>query len=105
MSETNDVDDIVSHTKHAAASTLSTTNPQMQVMSQEAVKSAVALKELVVRGMVKKKAWDMVKSCRIAGETDERCRSALVHIRKVCNLMSDILWSFHLLRLTLPSTV
>ena len=51
--------------------------------SQEEVKNAVALRELVVRGMIKRKAWDVVGACRIAGETDERCRAALKHIRKV----------------------
>jgi len=50
--------------------------------SDREVKNTVALKELVVRGMIKKKAWDIVESCRIAGATDERCRCALSHIRK-----------------------
>ncbi|XP_005109257.2 uncharacterized protein LOC101857061 [Aplysia californica] len=53
--------------------------------SQEGVQNAVALKELVVRGMTKKKAWDIVQACRIAGETDERCKMALGHIRKGLN--------------------
>lgn len=53
-------------------------------MEKEDYSNAVALKELVVRGMIKRKAWDVVHNCRIAGTTDERCRMALSHIRKVC---------------------
>uniref|UniRef100_A0A2C9M859 Erythroid differentiation-related factor 1 n=1 Tax=Biomphalaria glabrata TaxID=6526 RepID=A0A2C9M859_BIOGL len=51
----------------------------------EEIKNSVALKELVVRGMVKKKAWEVIQACRIAGTTDERCKMALSHIRKGLN--------------------
>ncbi|GFN84148.1 erythroid differentiation-related factor 1-like, partial [Plakobranchus ocellatus] len=50
-------------------------------------KSCVALKELVVRGMVKKRAWQTVQANRIAGTTDQRCREALSHIRKGLNII------------------
>ncbi|XP_059139586.1 erythroid differentiation-related factor 1-like [Physella acuta] len=53
--------------------------------TQEELKNSVALKELVVRGMIKRKAWEVVHACRIAGTTDERCRMALTHIRKGLN--------------------
>ncbi|CAL1540361.1 unnamed protein product, partial [Lymnaea stagnalis] len=51
----------------------------------EVMKNSVALKELVVRGMIKRKAWEVVHACRIAGTTDERCHVALSHIRKGLN--------------------
>ncbi|RUS90966.1 hypothetical protein EGW08_001270 [Elysia chlorotica] len=53
--------------------------------NEKEMKNSVALKELVVRGMVKKKAWQTVQANRIAGTTDERCREALSHIRKGLN--------------------
>ncbi|BFY97316.1 hypothetical protein BsWGS_00355 [Bradybaena similaris] len=47
--------------------------------------NAVAMKELFVRGMIKRKAWNVVQVCHIAGSTDERCKIALSHIRKGLN--------------------
>ncbi|KAH9489661.1 hypothetical protein Btru_056271 [Bulinus truncatus] len=54
---------------------------------RDEMKNSVALKELVVRGMVKRKAWEVIHACRIAGTTDERCRTALLHIRKGLNCL------------------
>ncbi|CAG5124331.1 unnamed protein product, partial [Candidula unifasciata] len=56
---------------------------------QEREKSinAVAIKELFVRGMIKRKAWNTVQACHIAGSTDERCTIALSHIRKGLNIV------------------
>ena len=59
--------------------------------NEKEVNNSVALKELVVRGMVKKKAWQTVQANRIAGTTDERCKQALTHIRKV--YVNSILFS------------
>ena len=75
--------------------TVKKTTGNVDSTNEKQMKNSVALKELVVRGMVKKKAWQTVQASRIAGTTDERCREALSHIRKVLKMLFGLFVFLH----------
>ncbi|GFS03137.1 erythroid differentiation-related factor 1-like [Elysia marginata] len=71
--------------KHAESEPIIIKSDTVESSNEKEVRNSVAFKELVVRGMVRKKAWQTVQASPIAGTTDERCRKALSHIRKGLN--------------------